>query len=126
MQSVARLHGYQIERRGNDLIYHWLRHVLVHEQWASQTTATDDLRDAQQAVRSQGIRLLVYRSARGDHVATVIAETANAVAAHRLGTSAGPLFLIVYSADTAAIVTAYMVRSQAAITLPEDATWLIR
>ncbi|HYI14904.1 MAG TPA: hypothetical protein VEX37_05915, partial [Thermomicrobiales bacterium] len=37
LQDLMRQHGYPVPDRGNDLIYHWAKHVLGDQQWTSDT-----------------------------------------------------------------------------------------
>ena len=38
LQDLIRRHGYPVPERGDDLTFHWAKHVLGDRQWSVQTT----------------------------------------------------------------------------------------
>jgi hypothetical protein len=126
LQELMREHGYAIPDRGDDLIYHWAKHVLGDEQWTPDTTPTEYWEHAQRTIRHPDSRLVVQNATKGHDVAIVIADTANIVQAEQLGPRAGDEMLVVYTATTGRILSAHMVESSTKLTARPSTIWLRR
>jgi hypothetical protein len=116
LQDLMREHGYAVPERGDDLIYHWAKHVLGDEQWTPDTTAADFLKNAMDAIVHPDVRLIVQRTRAGHRVAVAICSVENVVPFVRWGPRVGNDLLVVYSADVGRIVSAYMTSSTSQIT----------
>jgi hypothetical protein len=126
LQDLMRQHGYPVPDRGNDLIFHWAKHVLGDKQWTPDTTPADYWQDAQDAIRHEESQLVVLNAASGHDVAIVIAKTANVVPDRRLGPRAGDEVLVIYSATTGRILSVHMVESSFRLTAGTSTVWLPR
>jgi hypothetical protein len=113
--------GRVLGAREDSLFYHLVKRVLVEEQWAAGTTATEYLGDLRQAARSPQIQLVVYQRG-GGHLAAVLAPTT--VAPARQGAQPQPYIYLLYSADRGILITGYQASGLAEIHLPGDARWL--
>jgi hypothetical protein len=126
LQDLMREHGHTVPDRGDDLIYHWAKHVLGDEQWAPNTTAAEYWEHAQRAIRHPDSRLVVQSAAKGHDVAIVIADTSNIVQTELLGSRAGDEMLVVYTATTGRILSVHMVESSSKLTARPRTIWLRR
>jgi len=126
LQDLMRQHGYPVPDRGNDLIFHWAKHVLGDQQWTSDTTPEEYWQYGQAAIRHEESQLVVLNAASGHDVAIVIAKTANVVPERRLGPRAGDEVLVIYSATTGRILSVHMVESSFRLTAGTSTVWLPR
>jgi hypothetical protein len=102
---------------------HVAKHVWAQRQWDTTTTAEQYLKGIRAAIGAETARLAVYERNRRP-VAAIIAATHEAVPVDRLGPNFGPFILVMYSPDSAMIVTAYMLRGFEAARIPAGALWL--
>lgn len=126
LQGLMRSAGYPIPDYGDDLVYHWAKHVLGDRQWTLDTTASEYFRYAMDAVLHPDVRLLAQVARSGHHVAVAICSVENVVPVTRRGPRAGTDLLVVYSADAGRIVSAYMTASTSRITSRSGTIWLRR
>ncbi len=117
------LRGRLLEGRADALSLHLIKRVYEDEQWTRETTADEFLQDVRSAIRAKHARLVVFRNWGGSFAATIV-ETESIVPSYRRGSRTERLLFSLYSADSAIIVTAYMISSLAALRLSGDARWL--
>jgi hypothetical protein len=116
-------HGVRIGTVVDSARYHVLKRIYSDRQWATSTTLTDYETDISIAVQSPNARIAIYSRWNQTSVA-FLAETATVVPIHRRGPAALPFVIVLYSADTGKISTAYMVASETAARIPGHARWL--
>ena len=121
-----RVHGYPILDRGDDLIYHWAKHVLGDEQWTPDTTPAEYFEYAMDAVIHPDVRLIAQVARSRHHVAVAICSVEHVVPVIRRGPRVGTDLLVVYSADVGRIVSAYMTASTSQIVSRAGTVWLRR
>jgi hypothetical protein len=99
--------GYQIPERGDDLLYHWAKHVIGDQQWSSTTTAEEYWQDILRLIANSRSGVLVQpvrrRRTRGDQYFSgviIVGNVRDVVAEARLGPRAGAEFITIYNADT--------------------------
>jgi hypothetical protein len=85
---------------------------------------TEYLDDGHSAVISPRAELAVYVSPNGDHVCAVLAPSADVIPPVRLGPRHGAWLIVVYSADSATLLSIYMVSAKVAAPIPASAIWL--
>jgi len=120
---VAAANGFIVHSPTDALTAHVAKHVRAQQQWAVTTTPEEYLDDIRALIGARSARLAVYERGRRA-VAAVVAETDEAVPVDRIGPASGPYALVMYSPDSAMIVTAYMIRSIEAANIPAGAIWL--
>jgi hypothetical protein len=126
LQDLIIAHGYPIPEQGNDLIYHWAKHVLGDKQFTPDTTAEEYVEFAITAVLHSDVRLIAQVARSGHHVAVAICSVESVVPIRRWGPRVGTDLLVVYSADAGRIVSAYMTASTSRITSRAGTVWLRR
>jgi hypothetical protein len=126
LQDLMRDHGYPMPDRGDDLIYHWAKHVLGDQQLTPDTTAAEYFEYAMKAVTHPDARLIAQVTRSGHHVAVAICPVEGVVPLIRWGPRVGTDLLVVYSADAGRIVSAYMTASTSRITSRAGTVWLRR
>jgi hypothetical protein len=126
LQELMIRHGYEVPDRGDDIIYHWAKHVLEDQQWTVDTTATAYFQFAVRAVTHPASRLLVQFAPSGHRVAVVISAVDDIVPLASQGPRSGRNLLVVYSADVGRIVSAHMTASTSRITSRTGTVWLRR
>ena len=124
LRELMRQHDYAVPDPGNDLVFHWAKHVLGDQQWHPRTTIDDYNDDLQRAVDDPSSRLLVRKAYSGHDVAMLIADTRRVVPSDRLGTRHGPELLVVYSATVGRILTGHMVSTSLPLTESLSTVWL--
>ena len=126
LQDLMREQGYPVPERGDDLIYHWAKHVLGARQWTPETTAAEYFRYVIDAVVHPDVRLITQVARSGHHVAVAICSVHGVVPIFRWGPQVGTDLIVVYSADVGRIVSAYMTASASQITSRAGTVWLRR
>lgn len=124
LRDLIRQHGYDVPVPGNDLIFHWAKHVLADRQWHPRTTVADYEADLRRAIVDPSSRVLVQRAYSGHDVALVVAGTTMIVPADRLGARHGPELLVVHSATVGRILSGYMVATSLPLTESPSTVWL--
>jgi hypothetical protein len=126
LQELMREHGYLVPIRGDDLIYHWAKHVLGDGQWTPDTTPAEYWQHAEGAIRRPESSLVVQKAEPGHAIAIVVARTANVVPERNFGPRSGDELLVVYSATTGRILSAYMTETSSQFTARPSTIWLRR
>lgn len=119
-------HGYDPSIRGNDLVYHWAKHVLGDEQWTQDTTPDEYLQDALRAIVHPSARVYVQAGPSGRDVAVVAAHTDEVVPTNRIGSRAGTDLVVVYSVVLDRIVSVHMTNNDSIVTSRPGTVWLRR
>ena len=119
-----RQHGYSVLDPGNDLIFHWAKHVLGDAQWVSNTTPEQYVQDALNAVDHPASRLYVQAGPGGRDVAVVVGMTAAVVPPLRHGSRSGTYLIVVYSIVLDRIVSVHMTNSLTNATTRSGTVWL--
>lgn len=115
--------GVQVGATAESALYHVLKRVVHDRQWSTATSLSGYFEDIVATVQSSSSRIAVFRRWQQTTVA-FLAETSAIVPVHRRGAAALPFVLVLYSADTGKINTAYMVASEPAARIPGHARWL--
>ena len=118
-------HSYQgqtLGTRADSLTYHLIKRVVIEEQWAHGTTASDYVGHLHAAARAAA-RLCAYSYGAGA-IAATLSPTSQVVPAARLGPRLQALVLVIYSANLGRLVTGYQVSSVQATSIPTGALWL--
>jgi hypothetical protein len=113
--------GQQLGERGDALLVHLVRRVLVDRQWVEGTDEATYLTDLRAMVRDPAARLVVYQR-QGGHIAGVFDP--NRLPPERRGSNALAWLYVVYSADRGTIVSGYQASGLGEIDIPEGARWL--
>ncbi len=124
LQALMIEHGYEVPARGNDLIYHWAKHVLGDEQWTQQTLPDEYFQDALRAIDHPSSRLYVQAGMEGRDVAAVVARTDEIVPVERIGRRSGSELIVVYSGALDRIVSVHMTNNLSIITSRPGTVWL--
>jgi hypothetical protein len=109
--------------REPSLIYHLVKRVVIEEQWAVGTTAEQYVADLRRGAMHSQARLAVMLH-RGEYLALVVAPTANAVPAERLGPQWQPDLLVVCSVEHGMLRTGYQFSTLNRIDDPPEVRWL--
>jgi hypothetical protein len=126
LRELMLQHGYPVSDPGDDLVYHWAKHVLGDKQLTPDTTATEYFEYAMDAVNHPDVRLIAQTARSGHHVTVAMIPVENVVPVIRWGPRVGTDLLVVYSADVGRIVSAYMTASTSQITSRAGTVWLRR
>lgn len=100
--------------------YHRVKRVVLDEQWAKSTTATQYRDDLHRAAQHPAARLAVYRR-RGSYSAATRTQTNAVMLPAQLGRRPEPLFVVVYSDDRGMSVSGYLATREATVSIPGDA-----
>jgi len=120
---IAAANGFTVHSPTDALTAHVAKHVWAQQQWMVTTTPEEYLDDIRTVIGARTARLAFYERGRRPVVA-VVAETDEVVPVGRIGPASGPYVLVMYSPDSAMILTAYMIRSIEAANIPAGALWL--
>lgn len=114
--------GEALGSRAPSITAHLAKRILVEQQWASGTTATEYLNDLRVALQHPSGRVAVYQMDDGRRVLAVLAP--NEIPTSRLGGEAKPFLWVVYNADYGTIVTGYQASGLDTINMPGTTRWL--